>query len=95
MAIPRNMLKACSGGCPLCAPLLEDFGLIIRGANTAVTRNGGETVIDMAELMTCLTRRERLKVAAMIERFNEEEQWARLKPRPSKSAPIAPRDKSP
>jgi hypothetical protein len=69
--------------------------MIIRGANTAVTRQGGETLIDMAELLTCLSRRERLRVAAMIERYNEEEQWARLKPRPSKSAPIAPRDKSP
>jgi hypothetical protein len=69
--------------------------MIIRGANTAVTRHGGETTIDMVELMTCLTRRERLKVMTMIERFNEEEQWARLKPRPSRLSPVAPRDERP
>jgi hypothetical protein len=95
LAFPRNMLKSMSRGTPLCAPMLEDMRLIIRGANTAVTRQSGETLIDMADLLMCMTRRERLKIMAMIERFNEEEQWARLKPRPSRLSTVAPRDESP
>ena len=69
--------------------------MIIRGANGAVTRQGGETVIDMGELLACMTRRERVRLISMIERYNTEEQWARLKPRPSSLAPVTPRDKSP
>lgn len=69
--------------------------MIIRGANGAVTRQSGETVIDMAELLGCMTRRERVRLLSMVERYNTDEQWARLKPRPSSLAPVAPRDKDP
>jgi hypothetical protein len=69
--------------------------MIIRGANGAVTRQGGETVIDMAELLACMTRRQRVQLISMVERYNQEEQWAKLKPRPSRLSTVAPRDESP
>jgi hypothetical protein len=71
------------------------LNLIIRGANSAVYRENGETFIDMGDLLFCLTRRERVRLMLMIERYNEEEQWAKLKPRPSRLSTVAPRDKSP
>lgn len=69
--------------------------MIIRGANSAVTRQGGETMIDMDDLLFCMTRRERVGLILMIARYNEDEQRARLKPRgpSSRSAAITPRDK--
>lgn len=70
--------------------------MIIRGVNAAVTREGGCTVLDMAELMHLLSRRERQRLIAMCERYNRDEQWAKLKPRPSRSAAVlGPRDKAP
>ena len=68
----------------------------IKGVNAAVERHGGATVLDLEELLHLLSRRERIRLIAMCERYNRDEQWAKLKPRPSRSAAIlGPRDKAP
>ncbi len=56
--------------------------MFIKGANTAVTRENGQTIIDAMELLECMTRRERIALAKMIDFFNEEEKRAGVKPRP-------------
>lgn len=58
--------------------------MIARGVNSAVTRKGGETLLDVVELLKCLTRSERIRLIKMIEHHNEEEKRAQLKPRPKK-----------
>ena len=48
--------------------------LIIRGANSAITREDGCTVLDLHELLPLMTRRERIKLIRMLEAFNTAEQ---------------------
>lgn len=47
--------------------------MIIRGANGAITRNGGCTVLDMRELLHLMTRCERLTLIRLLEAYNEAE----------------------
>lgn len=53
--------------------------MIIRGYNPAVTRRQGETIIDAAEMLTCMSRSERLRLIRMIEAYNEAEKKAQFK----------------
>jgi len=58
--------------------------MIIRGANSAVTRRSGETIIDMQELLFCMTRRERLAFVNVIDYFNETEKQSQMEQKPTK-----------
>lgn len=69
--------------------------MLIRGANSAITRENGATVLDVAELLHLLSRSERLRLIRMCERYNDDEQRAKLTPRPPKSTPITPRNERP
>ena len=47
--------------------------MIIKGANAAITRDGSCTILDLRELMHLMTRRERLTLIALAERYNATE----------------------
>ena len=53
--------------------------MLIRGVNAAVTHEGGCTILDLAELLHLLTRRERLQLIRMLETYNEDEKLDALK----------------
>lgn len=47
--------------------------MIIRGVNSAVTREGGCAILDVKELLHLLTRRERMHLIRWLEAYNDEE----------------------
>lgn len=55
--------------------------MIIRGANSAITREEGCALLDMRQLMHLLTRRERLTLIRMLEAYNEDEKRATISAR--------------
>lgn len=59
--------------------------MLIKGANSAITRDGGITVLDLRALLHCMSRRERIALAAMIAHYNEDEKLALTRPRGRKT----------
>jgi len=55
--------------------------MIIRGANGAITRQDGCTILNVRQLMHLMTRRERLTLLRMLEAYNEDEKLTLARPR--------------